>query len=199
MFDVSSSIRDTNPLQNADPKKNDQHESTSAPLSSILTNPKQKLTAQFKRAITMIKQRSEPTHESSSPKLLTSISLTEKPNYSLDQSLLTSLIEEPTHDDPSTELLTPKSQSFLHIKPPIQRTVSIHDTDSSSTTTATIINLDPATRLVNSNSQPMQPTVTDSTNQQSVTPQVSSSSATLSPTPSSTTTTGELSILMTYL
>jgi hypothetical protein len=212
MFDMSSSIRDKNPLETTDLTKNEQQDTSSTPLSSILSNPKQKLTAQFKRAITMIKQRSEPTHESlssSSPQLLTSLSLTEKPNYSLDQTLLTSLIEEPIHDDliPSTDISSLKSQSFIHVKPSIQHSTSIKDTDSS---TSTIINLDPITRinhqnqslstyLINSSLQQIQPSVVQITNQQTLTPQISSSSATLSPTPSSSTTSGELTILVTNL
>ncbi len=215
MFDMSSSIRDTNPLQTPDIIKNDQHDTSSIPLSSILSHPKQKLTAQFKRAITMIKQRSEPTHESSSSppqqQLLTSLSLTEKPNYSLDQTLLTSLIEESTHDDilPSKDNSAAKPQSFIHIKPPIQRSSSIQDTESSTTTTATVINFDPtirlnhqnhnlSTRLINSTIQPIQTPIVQTTNQQTITPQTSSS-VTLSPTPSSTTTTGEITILVTNL
>jgi hypothetical protein len=207
MFDVSSSIRDTNPLQTPDLIKNDQSDTSSTPLSSLLLHPKQKLTAQFKRAITMMKQRSEPTHRSSSPPLLTSISLTEKPNYSLDPTLLTSLVEEPTHDDyspPPTDISSPKSQPFVHKKPLIQ------EIDSSTTAVATVINLDPtvginhqnqnlSARLINSNLQQIQPSVVQLTNQQTVTPQISSST-TLSPTPSSsTTTTGEITMLVTNL
>jgi hypothetical protein len=188
MFDVSSSIRDSNPLQTSDILKNDQFDTLST-TSSILSHPKQKLTAQFKRAITMIKQRSEPTHESSSPKLLTSISLTEKPNYSLDSTLLTSLIEEHNHDDYPP--LSPKSQTFVHIKPPLQ------DSDSSTITAATVITLEPTTRI---NHQNLSTPFIKSKNQQTVTPQISSSSATLSPTPSSsTTTTGEITMLVTNL
>jgi len=213
MFDMSSSIRDTNPLQTPDIIKNDQHDTSSIPLSSILSHPKQKLTAQFKRAITMIKQRSEPTHESSSsssPQLLTSLSLTEKPNYSLDSTLLTSLVEETNHDDliPSADISSSKSQSFIHVKP------SIKDKDKSITTATTVINLDPITRMnhqnqslsthiVNSSLQQIQqPSIVQTTNQQTLTPQISSSSATLSPTPSSSTTTttsGEFTILVTNL
>ncbi|CAF4935510.1 unnamed protein product, partial [Rotaria socialis] len=58
MFDMSTSIRDKNPLETPDLIKTEQSDSLTTPLSSssLLTNPKQKLTAQFKRAITMIKQ-----------------------------------------------------------------------------------------------------------------------------------------------
>ncbi len=181
MFDVSQSIRDSNPLQ-PDLTKTDSMESSSTQISSILSHPKQKLTAQFKRAITMIKQRSEPAHDSSSPpKLLPTMSLIEKP----DATLLTSLIEEPIHNELP-------SQSYVHIKPSNQE----NDLNS-----ATIINLDPVTRL-NQQNQNQSIRIIKPDSQQDQIPQSSSSSATLSPTPpssSSTATTGELTILVTNL
>ncbi len=185
MFDVSTAIRDSNPLQQSELVKTDSLESSSsAPISSILSHPKQKLTAQFKRAITMIKQRSEPTHQSSPPKLTQSISLIEKP----DATLLTSLIEEPIHHELPC-------QSFVHIKPSNQE---------NNLNSATIITLDPITQL-NQQNQNQSVRIIKSTNQQIIIPQSSSSSsssATLSPTPpssSTTTTTGELTILVTNL
>jgi hypothetical protein len=205
MFDVSTSIRDTNPVQSPELSTTDQHDTPSTPLSSILSHPKQKLTAQFKRAITMMKQRSEPSRESSPPQLLTSLSLTEKPTYALDPSLLTSLIEEPTHDDhlpPPPEIISPPSQTFVHIKP--QTLYSTSNQDLNPTMPATIITMDPSTtinhqnqnlsgvRLIIPSTQQIHPSLV-----QTITPHTSSSSATLSPTSSSTTTTGDITMLET--
>jgi hypothetical protein len=189
MFDVSTAIRDSNPLQTSDLIKTDSVDASSTPISSLLLHPKQKLTAQFKRAITMIKQRSEPTNESPSPP---SMSLIEKP----DSNLLTSLIEEPIHNKlPSP----PKSQSFVHIKP------SNQENGSNPPTTETIISLDPIT-LLNQQNQSQSARIIKSNIQQNLTQKLSSSSATLSPTPpttssssSTSTTTGELTILVTNL
>ncbi|CAF4493895.1 unnamed protein product [Rotaria sp. Silwood1] len=202
MFDMSTSIRDKNPLETSDLMKSDQSDTLITPLSSILSHPKQKLTAQFKRAITMIKQRSEPARESSPTQFQTSISLTEKPTNSFDSSFLTSLIEETPHDNSSLssrEILSSKSQSFGQIRPLIIRSSSNQDTDSSSTTAATVVAFDQTTRINNqsqntssysikSNSQKSQTSIIQTVNQQSATPQLSSSSsATLSPTPASST------------
>ena len=188
MFDMSSAIRDSNPLQSTDLMKNEQVENPSTPISSILSHPKQRITAQFKRAITMIKQRSEPNHESSPPKLLTSLSLTEKPNFPIDSTLLTSLTEEPTLVEQSS---TPKSQSFVHIKP------TIHENETTNhPPVATVITLDPITRINNQQNQNLSARLIRS----NITPQLSSPSIVISPTPSSsTTTTGELTILVTNL
>lgn len=192
MFDVSNSIRDSNPLVPTDSTKTEHSDTSAAPLSSILSNPKQRLTAQFKRAITLIKQRSEPANELTPPKLLTSLSLTEKPNYSVDPPLLTSLIEEPLHDDPPPPTL--KSQSFVHIKAPLR------EADGNSSTAATVITLDPIARI-NQQNQNLSARLIKSNLPQVVTPQISSSSsATLSPTSSSSaSTTGEITILVTNL
>jgi len=191
MFDVSTSIRETNPLPTPDLIKNEQHDTT----SSILSNPKQKLTAQFKRAITMIKQRSEPTDECSSPQFLTSISLTDKPTHSLDSNLLTSLTEEPSHNDlhsASTEMSTPKSQSFIHIQPSVPNRAI----DLNTIIAPTVITLDPTIRVNHQNEslltnrrKPSLQQIHSSINQQTISPETSSSSsATLSPTSSSSTT-----------
>lgn len=189
MFDMSSAIRDPNPLQQTDLMKNDQSDNSSAPHSSILSNPKQRITAQFKRAITMIKQRSEPNHESSPPKLLSSLSLTEKANFPMDSTLLTSLTEEPTLVEQSS---TPKSQSFVHIKSSIQETET-----SNHPPAATVITLDPITRMNNQQNQNLSARFI----RPNPTSQLSSPSIVISPTPSSstTTTTGELTILVTNL
>lgn len=100
---MPTTIRDANPLSTNDSQKNENTDhNTSTHFPSILLHPKQKLTAQFKRAITLMKQRSEPTHE-----VETSISLVEKSNCSLDPILLTSLVEEPPiHNEPAQPIGT---------------------------------------------------------------------------------------------
>jgi len=131
IFDIPTAMRDPNPLSPNDSLKNELIEqNTSTHLSSILHHPKQKLTAQFKRAITLMKQRSEPTQE-----IQTSISITEKSNCSLDPILLTSLVEEtsqtvetvitldPTirlnesNQNPSTKLMKPISTTPATLAP----------------------------------------------------------------------------------
>ena len=197
---MSTSIRDSNPLQPAaDLMKNEQLENPSTPLTSILSHPKQKITAQFKRAITMIKQRSEPNHESSPPRLLTSLSLTEKANFAMDASLLTSLTEEPTLVDQSS---TPKSQPFMQIK----SLLSSQETDNSNhPTAATVLTLDPIPRINQQNQNISSRLIKPPSHTQTLTPQIASPSIVISPTPSSsnttttTTTTGELTILVTNL
>ncbi|CAF4574860.1 unnamed protein product [Rotaria socialis] len=207
MFDMSTSIRDKNPLETPDLIKTEQSDSLTTPLSSssLLTNPKQKLTAQFKRAITMIKQRSEPTRESSPPQLQTSISLTEKPNNSFDTNLLASLIEETTTDSQhhsSTELLSSKSLSFVTMKSSMMHSSSNQDTDSTNTMAGTIVGFDttariksqnPSSYLIKSNLTKIQTSPVPTVNQpaHSSVQLSSSSSAATSPTPaSSISTTG---------
>ncbi|CAF0722199.1 unnamed protein product [Adineta ricciae] len=193
MFDVSTSIRDTSPLQTSDLMKNDSHESfSSTPLSSILAHPKQKLTAQFKRAITMIKQRSEPAHESTTPQFLTSTSVPDKSTLSIDPTFLTSLIEESNPDDEQHErsnLPSSKSQTCVHVKSPTLTSMSHHETNLNPPLTSTVINLDSNTQnyhdnehdlsyRMKSNFQHTQPTV----NQQIITPHTTPSSTALSRT-----------------
>lgn len=205
MFDMSTSIRDKNPLETPDFIKGEQTDESSTQSTSMLSHPKQKLTAQFKRAITMIKQRSEPTRESSPPQFQTSISLIEKPNNSFDSNLLTSLTEESTHDTiplTSREIPPSKPQSFIHNKKSSNK-----DIDSNNTPAATIITMDStrqtnnqnlSTHLIKSNLQKIHTAVIQAMNQQSTTPQTSSSSsAALSPTSASAT--GELAVLETIL
>ncbi|CAF2578783.1 unnamed protein product [Rotaria sp. Silwood2] len=211
MFDMSTSIRDKNPLETSDLMKNEQSDTLTIPSTSILSHPKQRLTAQFKRAITMIKQRSEPACESSPPQFQTSISLAEKPNNSFDGNFLTSLIEETTHDNSSLssrEILTSKSQSFVQLKPSMIHSSSTQDTDSSGTTAATVIPFDSTARMNHQNQNTSSSNINKSNlqniqtgNQQSITLQLSSSSsATLSPTPvSSISATGEIAIFETIL
>ncbi|CAF4507897.1 unnamed protein product, partial [Rotaria magnacalcarata] len=62
MFNMSSAIRNANPLAPMlDPISTDNIELQDSPLltplSSMLSTPKQKLATQFKRAITMVKQK----------------------------------------------------------------------------------------------------------------------------------------------
>ena len=136
MFDVSNAVREPNQLQTTDPNKCETNDSS---IGSILTHPKQKLTAQFKRAITMIKQRSEPTNETATM-YQTSPTSQEKPVHSFDSTGLASLIEEPLT---SAESSTSQKSSFISIKPIIENSLSFRETDSSSATAATIVNLDP--------------------------------------------------------
>lgn len=199
---MSTPVREKNPLSTPDAIKTDPADPSSA-------NPKQKLTAQFKRAITMMKQRSEPEN-SAPPSGQNSTSFTEKPLQSFDSSLLTSLIEEPVSCMDSSSM---KSSSFVSIKPSMERSSSIQETDSSTTTGATIVNLDPSVRVnYSSNSSPTYPpnvvkkslqqihsSILQTMNQE--TTPVSSSLSTLHPTStsSSTTSTGDITILETLL
>lgn len=202
MFEMSTPVREKNPLSTPDAIKTDPADPSSA-------NPKQKLTAQFKRAITMMKQRSEPEN-SAPPSGQNSTSFTEKPLQSFDSSLLTSLIEEPVSCMDSSSM---KSSSFVSIKPSMERSSSIQETDSSTTTGATIVNLDPSVRVnYSSNSSPTYPpnvvkkslqqihsSILQTMNQE--TTPVSSSLSTLHPTStsSSATSTGDITILETLL
>ena len=214
MFDILSSIHEKNPLETADLLKNDHYETTSSPTSSILSYPKQKLTAQFKRAITMIKQRSEPADDSLQFQFPTSIPLNENTNHSLDSNLLTSLVEETTdnHTYRSEEISTPKSQSCGNDEPIIMHLSSNQATKSVSKTAPTVINLDsteqinnhnenPSTNIIKPNLPKIHSSTIETINQQSATPQISlQSSRTLNATPiSSARTSGEIAILETIL
>ena len=186
---MSNAMREPNPMPPTDSVKAESNDGSS--FTSMLAHPKQKLTAQFKRAITMMKQRSEPSHDSP-PTLRTSTSLTEKPLNSFDSSLLTSLIEEPT---------TTKSA--------MERSQSTHETDStltSSTPAATVVNLDPYPRM------PANSTIVKKSLNQihssilqslSPSPALTSSSSSTMPVPtsssSSTTGTGDMIYLETLL
>ena len=202
---MSTPVREKNPLSSSDAVKADPVEPSS---TSILSQPKQKLTAQFKRAITMMKQRSEPEHNSS-PTLQSSSSFTEKPLQSFDSAHLSSLIEEPIGPVDSSSSM--KSSSFVSIKPSMERSSSIQDTDSSTTTAATIVNLDPSIRinypstssptfppnLVKKSLQQIHSSILQTMNQESPAP----SSSSLHPTSasSSSTSTGDITILETLL
>ncbi|CAF1024320.1 unnamed protein product [Adineta steineri] len=201
MFDVSQSIRDTNPLPTTDLLKNEQYDGSSPPTSSLLSNPKQKLTAQFKRAITMIKQRSESTHEN--PMGQNPTSLLDKTTHSLDPTLLTSLIEEPIAEEQHlspTETSPSRSQSFIHIESPKVHSLSNYDQDINTMTGATVINIESTISIKKENGNFLANRRKQSIQQiQSSTPHTSSSpssSVTMSSTPSSSTaTTGYLGLL----
>jgi hypothetical protein len=194
MFDMTAAVREQNPL--ATTTEQMRTDAIDASLTSILTHPKQKLTAQFKRAITMMKQRSESGTEES-PTLRTSISLIEKPLQSFDSTMLTSLIEEPT-------VMPNVSSTSVSIKPIIEPTAAVQDTDTS--ITATIINFDPLTRthpspvlpanLVKKSLQQIHSSILQTMNQPAITPTNPIGST---PSPASTTGTGEIDILETLL
>ncbi|CAF0879664.1 unnamed protein product [Didymodactylos carnosus] len=84
------------------PERAEQQQQQASSPSNTLTNPKQKLTAQFKRAITMMKQRSEPneppltdsannSNAANSNTSLTNYLFGTKPSQSLDSAILDKL------------------------------------------------------------------------------------------------------------
>ncbi len=216
MFNMSSAIHNANPLvppiRNISEQQDQQDSPISTPVSSIITNSKQKLTTQFKRAITAIKQRSDPSNDSPPH-----TSTFEK---SLDSTTLTSFIEEPNKmNDYTGQISTssPKSQSFVHVKTPPLRSSSNQIFDTKNSSTATIVTIDPpnnrtnhpnspSARLVKQSLQQIHSSILQTMNQHhpssaTTTTTPTSSSATLSPTPPSSTTmaTGEVAILETIL
>jgi hypothetical protein len=231
-FNMSSAIRNANPLLPSDPTKTDhpeqeqqQQDSPSTPLSSILGNPKQKLTTQFKRAMTLMKQQNEPSNDfPSSSSSLPITAYTDKP---LDSTILTSLIEEPIKQKDSFESAgqistssasTPKSQSFVHIKSqpmhsPSNQLLSRISADSNNPSSTTILTIDPpiirsnnpnspSARMVKQSLQQIHSSILQTMHQHNPISPQTSSSATLSPTPtssSSTMGTGEVAILETIL
>jgi len=216
MFNISSALHNANPLVPQNIMQSDSNEQQdspiSTPISSILANPKQKLTTQFKRAITSIKQRSDLTNDPPSAPT------TPPPHIStIDKSFeLTSSIEESNKQNDninqmSTVTLTPKSQSFVQIKPQsTNQILSRVETDINKPSTATILTIDPpiirpnqsnspSARIVKQGLQQIHSSILQTMNQHHpVSPTTTSSSATLSPT-SSTTGTGEVAILETIL
>lgn len=228
MFNMSAAIHNANPLvPSSRPNRVDScDQADSLGCAPKSTNPKQKLTTQFRRAITAIRQRSDPS--SDSPPAISStpprISTMEK---LIESGGLTSLIEEPSKiNDTSGQLstsstLTPKSQSFVQLKSPPSRSASNQLLDNiNSTTTTTVLNMDPSnlrtaqhsktpsTRLVKQSLQQIHSSILQTMTQRNplspattTTAPPSSSSATLSPTPTSSSTagTGEVAILETIL
>lgn len=216
---MSSALRNANPLVPANRLRTEQRESQDSPittpLASILANPKQKLTTQFKRAITAIKQRTDGSNDSvSTPSSPAQTSLVEKP---VDSTVLTSLVEEPHRTNESSgqmsnsSTLTPKSQSYVHLKNQPSRSSSNQKLDPNNSSTATILTIDPpnirtsnpSARLVKQSLQQIHSSILQTMNQHHpVSPTTTtSSSATLSPTPTSSSTigTGEVAILETIL
>jgi hypothetical protein len=210
MFNMSSAIHSANPLAPPTRMKSDQQEqpdspTISTPLSSILANPKQKLTTQFKRAITAIKQRSDVPND------LPSASSTPPPQIltnekSSDSTILTRLIDEPNKQNDN--ILPPtKSQSFIHVK-----SQSTHQIDTNNPPSATILTIDPpqirttnpnspSSRIVKQSLQQIHSSIIQTMSQHHPVSPTTSSSATLSPTPTSSSTmgTGEVAILETIL
>jgi hypothetical protein len=225
MFDMSSAIHNANPLVPSARQKSESHDQSdspiSTPLSSLLANPKQKLTTQFKRAITAIKQRSDLPSDSppNSATLPPRISTVEK---SQDSSILTSLIEEQMKSNDvsgqmsTSSTLTPKSQSYVQLKSQPSRSASNQILNPNTSSTATVLTIDPPTlrtgnpnsptaRSVKQSLQHIHSSILQTMNQHHpLSPQTtatSSSSATISPTPTSSSTmgTGEVAILETIL
>jgi len=221
MFDMSSAIHNANPLVPCSRTKSDSHDQPdspiSTPLSSILANPKQKLTTQFKRAFTAIKQRTDPSSDSPP----NSASLPPRIDKTLDSTILTTLIEEQTKSNDvqgqmsTSSTLTPKSQSFVQLKSQPSRSTSNQILNPNTSSTATVLTIDPpslrtthpnspSARSVKQSLQHIHSSILQTMNQHHpLSPQptaTSSSSATLSPTPSSSTMgTGEVAILETIL
>ena len=228
MFDLSSAIRDANPLAPSDrlklehPEQHDPPTATSRP--SILSNSKQKITAQFKRAITMITQRQNPTADP--------LSLQAAPfqsrmlNKSIDPKMVTTLIAESknAHQKQGTEgslrsspsMVTPKSQSFVSARSQPARSVSNQilarvDASPNHPSTTTVLTMDspsiritrpnsPSMRNVKQNLQQIHSSILQTINQQSsLSPPTTTLSTTPTSSPSSTTGTNEVMILETIL
>jgi hypothetical protein len=221
MFNISSALHNANPLVPQNIMQSDSHEEQdspiSTPISSILANPKQKLTTQFKRAITSIKQRSDLTNDPPSapttpPPHISTI------NKSFGSTNLISSIEESNKQNDninqmSTVTLTPKSQSFVQVKSQSTNQILPRvETDINKPSTATILTIDPpiirpnqsnspSARIVKQSLQQIHSSILQTMNQHHpLSPTTTSSSATLSPTPTSSSTgTGEVAILETIL
>ena len=215
MFNMSSAIHNANPLI---PRKSSKVDSPiSAPLPSILNNPKQKLTTQFKRAITAIKNRNDspqivhigkvldspilPSHHDESSKLKDNNS---DEHSSVGQGLSfvdqtkTTQIYIQTKSSSSTQILETKSPSTATIiaidlpqapSPlPTSRSITTHPAS-------------PSSRLVKQSLQQIHSSILQTMQQpHSLSTMAASSSATLSPTStSSSAATGEIAILETIL
>lgn len=226
MFDLSTAIRDANPLapvplDRSKADHSDSHDSpSSSPLTSILSHPKQKLTAQFKRAITMIRQRSDTNNDGHS--VSSSPSQPRMHERTLDPSTLTRLTEEPkANNNPSSSMnkspltssssvLTNKSSTSNPIRSVSNQVLTRSDLESHQASTSIVLNLNnpsnrttpsnsPAARQVKQSLQQIHSSILQTIHQQSLSAPSHSSTAT--PTSSSTTTmvTGEVAILETIL
>jgi len=210
MFNMSSAIHNANPLI---PRKSSKVDSPiSAPLPSILNNPKQKLTTQFKRAITAIKNRNDspqivhigkvldspilPSHHDESSKLKDNNSDEHSSSF-VDQTKTTQIYIQ-TKSSSSTQILETKSPSTATIiaidlpqapSPlPTSRSITTHPAS-------------PSSRLVKQSLQQIHSSILQTMQQpHSLSTMAASSSATLSPTStSSSAATGEIAILETIL
>lgn len=224
MFNVTSAIRNANPLSPPTVPKPEQHEShePSTALSSLLSHPKQKLTTQFKRAITMMKQRNDQLNESASVSSLLS-SQGNNHERGFDSSNLPSLVEESTqskesleniNQPPTSSVLTSKSPAYTFTKPQSNETASrTVATDSTNQPTATVLSMDapivrthhpnsPPARIVKQSLQQIHSSILQTMQQHNpLSPPTASSSNTLNPTSSSASKlgTGEVAILETIL
>lgn len=228
MFDLSSAIRDANPLAPSDRLKLEHAEQHDSPAStarpSMLSNSKQRIAAQFKRAITMITQRHNPTADPLS--LQASPFQSRMLSKSIDPKMVTDLIGESksAHQKQGNEgslrsspsMVTPKSQSLVPGRSQPVRSVSNQilariDASPNHPSTTTVLTMDspsiritrpnsPSMRNVKQNLQQIHSSILQTINQQSsLSPPTTTLSAT--PTSSSSTTTGtnEVMILETIL
>ena len=219
-FNISSAIRNANPLMTTNETKinQDEHcdETLSTLTSSIISNPKQKFSTQFKRAITIIKQRNDQSNDTLPVSLSSLVTNTEK---SAD---LTSLVEQSMQANdnndsisqiPSLLTITP---SFVHNKcqpicEPSSSFLSHNNMNSNNSPSNTIISIDSPIKRTNNSSariikqslQQIHSSILQTMHQHHPlsTSVTSSSSATISPSPTSSSTmgTGEVAILETIL
>ncbi|CAF0894620.1 unnamed protein product [Rotaria sordida] len=219
MFNMSSAIRNANPLAPTDPIKTDpyeHHDSLSTPISSILSNPKQKLATQFKRALTIITQRNDQLIDSpmaSSPPSVPQQTISTDKLFDLtplnEESIQT---KDKLNNLSHISTITSKSQSFTYNKPQQHicssaneiLTRSNNNNNSNSPSSATIISMDSpiirsnhpnssnsSSRLVKQSLQQIHASILQTMHQQpSLSPPTTSSSTTLSPTLTSSSTMG---------
>ena len=207
--DVSSAIRDLNPMQPTDRAKLDQPEaSTLISPRSPPTEPKLKLATQFKRAINLMAQGNDTTNSTDSPAVApSSLQPSRIVEKSSDAVNLISLPKEP-----SAHRTGPTSSS-PPIRPPDTRVSSRGDSDSASPSAATVLIMEPPmlqtrqpksppSRRVKPSLPHLQSSILQGKQLRSLSPTATSSSATLSPTLTSSSSamgTGEIIILETNL
>ncbi|CAF4402793.1 unnamed protein product [Rotaria socialis] len=225
MFNMSSAIRNANPLApTPDPIKADNIQSQDSPLltplSSMLSNPKQKLTTQFKRAITMVKQKVDPLNDTTSVSSLIP-SHGNNNDKSFDSPILPSLAEESIQnkdnmDDighmPLSSTFASKSQSFLcnksqPIYPSPNEILPRFNNDSNNSPSATVLAMDlpivrthhpnsPSARIVKQSLQQIHSSILQTMQQHNpLSPPTASSPTTLSPISSSMLGTGDYRFL----
>ena len=206
--DVSSAVRDLNPSQPTDRAKPDQPEtSTLISPRSPPTEPKLKLASQFKRAINLMAQGNDTTNSADPPAVAPSLPPSRIVEKSSDAVNLISLPKEP-----SAHRTGPTSSS-PPVRTPVTRVSSRGDSDSTSTSAATVLNMEPPmlqtrqpksppSRRVKPSLPHLQSSILQGKQLRSLSPTATSSSATLSPTPTSSSSamgTGEIIILETNL